>query len=121
MLQTVPFLTYPDDKGFSFLAKDRDKLEKTYFKNFRKLVSKKLGIKLTKNFLNFFRFFYYILFIPFILRKYKNFDYYLEYYFEKQFCKIKNMFLNCYIDIDKIYALRSAYAKGLKKYAKHYV
>jgi hypothetical protein len=121
MLQTVPFLTYPDDRGFSFLSKDRDKLEKTYFKNFRKLLVKKIGIELTKKLLNFFRIFYYILFIPFILRKYKNFDYYLEYYFEKQFCKIKNFFINCYIDIDKIYALKTAYAKGLKKYAKHYV
>ena len=42
----------------------------------------------------------------------------MEYYFDKQFCKIKNFFLNCYIDIEKIYALKSTYPKDLKKYAK---
>ena len=60
----------------------------------------------------------YIFFIPYIFRKYKNFDYYMEYYFSKQICKIKNFFFNCYIDVEKIYDLKAAYPKDLKKYAK---
>jgi len=42
----------------------------------------------------------------------------MEYYFDKQFCKIKNFFFNSYIDIEKIYALKKYYPKDLKKYVK---
>jgi hypothetical protein len=38
LLQTVPFLCYPDDHGFSYLRKDRKTLENTYFKNLRRLI-----------------------------------------------------------------------------------
>ena len=118
LLQVYPFLAYPDDRNFSFLTPDRSKYEKTQFKKFRKILYKNFDIKLINNILNFFRFFYYIFFIPYIFRKYKNFDYYMEYYFSKQICKIKNFFFNCYIDVEKIYDLKAAYPKDLKKYAK---
>lgn len=64
---------------------------------------------------------YYVLFIPFLLRKYKNFDYYTEYYFEKYFYKLINPIFNLYIDIDKIYTLKSSYPKDLENYANYRV
>jgi len=121
MYQTLPFLTYPDDKGISFLTEDRDKLEKTSFKNFRKSLYRFFGIKFTNTVFNFLRVPYYILFIPFILRKYKNFDYYIEYYFEKYFYKLINPIFRFYIDIENIYFLKSSYPQDLKKYANYRV
>jgi hypothetical protein len=121
MFQTLPFLIFPDDKGFSFINKDRVKLEKTLFKNFRKFIYKFFGIKFTNTILNFLRIPYYILFIPFLLRKYKNFDYYVEYYFEKYFLKLVNPVFNFYIDVEKICYLKSSYPKDLKKFAKYKV
>lgn len=121
MFQTLPFLIFPDDKGFSFINKDRVKLEKTLFKNFRKFIYKFFGIKYTNLIFNFLRIPYYILFIPFLLRKYKNFDYYVEYYFEKYFLKLFNPVFNFYIDVEKICYLKSSYPRDLKKFAKHRV
>ena len=121
MLQTLPFLAYPDDRGISFLTSDRDKLENTSFKDCRKLLYKIFGIKFINTILNFLRIPYYILFIPFLIRKYKNLDYYIEYYFEKYFYKLINPFFNFYIDIQKIYTLKSSYPVDLKKYANYRV
>jgi GR25 family glycosyltransferase involved in LPS biosynthesis len=121
MLQTLPFLAYPDDRGISFLTSDRDKLEKTSFKDCRKLLYKFFGIKFINTILNFLRIPYYILFIPFLLRKYKNLDYYIEYYFEKYFYQLINPLFNFYINIQKIYTLKSSYPDDLKKYANYRV
>jgi len=118
MLQTLPFLAHHNDKGVSFLRKDRMELEKIYFKNYRKFLFKIFGIRYSNLLFNFIRIPYYIFFIPFLLRKYKNLDYYIEYYFDKQFCKIKNFFYNSYIDIEKIYSLKSSYPNDLKRYAR---
>jgi len=119
--QTLPFLIFPDDRGFSFITKDRDKLEKTSFKNFRKLLYKFFGIKFSNTIFNFFRIPYYIFFIPFLLRKYRNFDYYMEYYFEKYFYKLINPIFNFYIDVHDICDLKSSYPNDLKKFAKYRV
>ena len=121
MLQTLPFLVYPNDRGISFLTSDRDKLEKLSFKNFRKLLYRIFGIKFINTIFNFLRIPYYILFIPFLLRKYKNLDYYIEYYFEKYFYKLINPIFHFYIDIQDIYILNSSYPKDLKKFAKYKV
>jgi hypothetical protein len=121
LLQVFPFLVYPDDKGFSFLASDRLKLEKTELRNIRKNLFNTYGIAFVNTIFNFFRYPYYILFIPFILRKYKDYDYYIEYYFEKYFYKLINPIFKRYIDIENIYYLKSSYAKDLKKYAHHRV
>lgn len=118
LMQTIPFMGYPVDHGFSYLAQDRKYLERTYFIKFKRFLYKKFSTEKINYYLNLLRIPYYLFFIPFLLRKYKNFDYYVEYYFDKQFCKIKNFFLNCYIDIEKIYALKSTYPKDIKKYAK---
>ena len=118
LMQTIPFIGYPDERGFSYLSEERKYTEQTSFKKTRRFIYKKFSIKKINYILNLFRIPYYLFFIPFLFRKYKNFDYYMEYYFDKQFCKIKNFFLNCYIDIEKIYALKSTYPKDLKKYAK---
>jgi hypothetical protein len=61
------------------------------------------------------------MFIPFILRKYKNLDYYIEHFFEKFFYKLIIKFYKKYIDIDDIYALKSSYPDDLKKYSGHRV
>jgi hypothetical protein len=121
MFQTLPFLIFPDDKGFSFITKDRDKLEKTSFKKFRKLLYKFFGIKFSNTIFNVIRIPYYIFFIPFFLGKYRNFDYYIEYYFEKYFYKLINPIFNFYIDIHDICILKSSYPSDLKKFAKYRV
>jgi GR25 family glycosyltransferase involved in LPS biosynthesis len=118
LMQTVPFLGYPDNRGFSYLASDRKSFERTSFKKIRMFIYKKFSIGTINYILNLLRIPYYLFFIPFLLRKYKNLDYYMEYYFDKQFCKIKNFFFNSYIDIEKIYALKKYYPKDLKKYVK---
>lgn len=121
LMQTIPFLGYPNDRGFSYLRKDRKYLEKTSLKNFRKFLYKIFGIKFVNTIFNFFRIPYYVFFIPFFLGKYKNLAYYIEYYFEKYFYKLINPILNLYIDIQNIYTLKSSYPKDLKKYAKYRV
>jgi hypothetical protein len=121
MFQTLPFLIFPDDKGFSFINKDRIKLEKTLFKDFKKFFYKFFGTKFANKILNFLRIPYYVLFIPFLFRKYKNFDYYVEYYFEKYFLKLVNPIFNFYIDVENICYLKSSYPRDLKKFAKYRV
>ena len=118
LMQTIPFMGYPDERGFSYLSEERKYTERTSFKKIRRFIYKQFSTEKVNYILNFIRIFYYLFFIPFLLRKYKNFDYYMEYYFDKQLCKIKNFFLNCYIDVEKIYALKSTYPKDLKKYVK---
>ena len=121
LMLTIPFMGYPDDKGFSYLSDERKYTERPLLINFRKFLYKIFGIKLINTIFNFFRIPYYILFIPFLFRKYKNFDYYIEYYFEKYFYKLINPIFNFYIDIQNIYTLKSSYPKDLKKFAKYRV
>jgi GR25 family glycosyltransferase involved in LPS biosynthesis len=119
LLQTLPFLFHQDNRGFSYLIKERNTLEKISFKNLRKNLYKIFGMKFANKIFNFLRIPYYILFIPFLFRKYKNLDYYIEYYFEKNFYKSINHIFNFYIDVENIFSLKSSYPKDLKKYA-HY-
>jgi len=118
LMQTIPFMGYPVERGFSYLSEDRKYIERTSFKKIRRFIYRKFSTNKLNYILNLLRIPYYLFFIPFLLRKYKNFDYYIEYYFDKQICKIKNFFFNSHIDIEKIYALKSTYPKDLKKYAK---
>jgi len=118
LMQTIPFMGYPDERGFSYLSEERKYTERTSFKKIRRFIYKHFSTEKVNYILNFIRIPYYLFFIPFLLRKYKNLDYYMEYYFDKQFCKIKNFFFNSYIDIEKIYALKKYYPKDLKKYVK---
>jgi len=118
LFQTLPFLVYPDDRGFSYIRNDRNALEKTSFKNMRKFLYKIFSTKLLNLISNFFRYFYYLTFTPFILRKYKNLDYYIEYFFEKFFYKLISKFSKNYIDVENIYCLKSSYPSDLKKYLK---
>lgn len=118
LMQTIPFIGYPNDRGFSYVTKERQKYEKTSFRKIRNFLYKKFSTKKLNFILNLLRIPYYLLFIPFLLGKYKNIDYYMEYHFDKQFCKVKNFFFNCYIDIESIYDKKSTYPKDLKKFAK---
>ena len=118
LFQTIPFLYYNDDRGFSYMKKDRQKYEKIYFKSLRNFLYRKFSTKKINLIFNFFRFIYYILFIPVILRKHKNLEYYLEYYFEKFVYKLISVFSKRYIDVESIYTLKSTYPKDLKKYCK---
>lgn len=118
LMQTVPFLGYPDNRGHSYMVPDRKTFDKTSFVKLRKFLYRKFSTQKINYIFNILRIPYYLFFIPFLLGKYKNIDHYMEYYFDKQLCKIKNFFLNCYIDIEKIYSKKSTYPKDLKKYAK---
>jgi len=121
MYQTLPFLAAQNDKNFSFLASDRDKLERISFRNFRQILYKKFNVKFINKIFNLFRIPYYILFIPFIFLKYKNINYYFEYYLEKNYLKLINLIFKINLDIEDLYDNKSNYPYDLKKFTKYRV
>jgi GR25 family glycosyltransferase involved in LPS biosynthesis len=104
---TIPFLSIIDDKGDSYVREFR--------KNFVKsnLFLKKI---LPKKIINFLRIFYYLTCLPLFFKKNQNKDFYYEFFFNKEFAKIKNFFFNCYLDLNKIYFDKDYYWSDLKKY-----
>jgi hypothetical protein len=62
------------------------------------------------------RIIYHICYIPFLFRRYKNKEFYDEFFFDKELAKIKNFFTNLYFDLNKIYFEKKYYYNDLKKY-----
>ena len=120
LLQVTPFLGYPDDRGYSYLHKDRmNKNKEISFgisKKIKKILYTNLGSKKAEALLDIIRVFYYLLFIPFIFRKIKNFEYYNDIFIKKNLCKLINFFFHSYIDVKKIHNLKKSYPKDLMKY-----
>jgi hypothetical protein len=120
LLQATPFLGYPDDRGYSYLHKDRmNKNKKISFrisKKIKKICYSKLGFKKSEALLDIIRIFYYLLFIPFILRKIKNYEYYNEIFVKKNLYKLQNFFFHNYVDVKEIHNSRNSYPKDLMKY-----
>jgi GR25 family glycosyltransferase involved in LPS biosynthesis len=120
LMQVIPFLGYPDDRGFSYLHKDRKKKNKgisfLFSKKIKKIIEKNFSPNISDTILNILRGFYYLLFIPFIFRKIKNYNYYNDIFFQKNLCRLINFFFQCYIDVKKVHNSESSYPDDLKKY-----
>jgi hypothetical protein len=115
LMQTVPFLGYPDDRDYSFLQKDRDYIK---YQLDNKLANffKQLIARLAPGTKSFFKSFYYLSFLKFFLSKEISFHSYFVHYFHKAYCELTNFFLNCYISVDTIHSSIDSYPKDLKKY-----
>ena len=70
--------------------------------------------KLSKSLQDILRIFYYLSFLPFLMRKYKNFDFYHEYFFSKYLCYLENLIFKKYLDTSKIYYDKNFYSTDLK-------
>lgn len=113
---TIPFLALVDNKFIQSTNSEREKYADTHLSYLEKIVKNVLK----KNFLiklpiiKYLKLFYYLSFIPFFLRKYKNFDYYFEYYFYKNFIVLQNkIFFKKMIDTRKIFFNKNFYYKDL--------
>ena len=107
-LITIPFMTLINDRGISYLKKSRyEILGKTKFLTIKNMIR--------GSFLKFTIFLYYILFIPFIFKKYKNLDYYIEHFFLKNFYAFINIFSNTYYEQTKLFHDQKFYCKDLAK------
>jgi GR25 family glycosyltransferase involved in LPS biosynthesis len=120
LLQVLPFLGYPDDRGKSYLHKDRKNKNKNIsfaiFKKIKKIITLNLSPDKAEILLDMMRVFYYLLLIPFILRKIKNFSYYNEIFFQKNLYKVKNLFFNQYMDVKVVHNSKKSYPIDLEKY-----
>ena len=104
---TLPYMAIPNDRGMSYLSSSRDEIlggKKNFFKtNLPEIVYKKFLIS------------FYLLFIPFFFRKYKNFYFYIEHFFLKNFYELINMFTGFYFDQKKLFFKENLYCKDLSK------
>ena len=104
---TLPFIVLINDRGFSDLGDDRNKILNKSKSVLNKLIPDQL--------LYFPKILYYILFIPFILGKYKDFQFYYEHFFIKNYFKFKNLFIQNEIDLVKTSYNRKFFIEDLRK------
>jgi GR25 family glycosyltransferase involved in LPS biosynthesis len=100
----LPYLVVMDDNNFSFIQKQRQKLVKTPF--IQKILPKKI--------MNFLLIIYYIFFIPYLIRRYPNINFYIEYFFNKKISLIKNFFLNNLIRTEDINLNKNYYTTDIR-------
>jgi GR25 family glycosyltransferase involved in LPS biosynthesis len=105
---TIPFIAVINDRGFSYLRESRYFLLKEN-KFIRKILSEKI--------ISLLRIPYYLSCLGFLLN-FKNKDFYYEHYFQKQLYRLKKIFTNKYIDVNKIFYEKKYYAHDLKKFVK---
>lgn len=115
VFQTIPYLIYPNDNGFSYIRDERNNNEKP-------LISILLKEKIKKNFflnevLNFCRMIWYITFFGYFFKK-CNISYYKEYYFDKYKFYLLNLFFRNHINVNQIFNKYSNYPKEFKKFVK---
>ena len=104
---TIPFLVVICDRGHSNLSKERNNILVNSNSFLNKIIS--------SNLLYFPKIFYYLLFVPFILRKYRHLEFYLEHFFIKNYYRLKNIFINSELDLYKISYNRNYYSKDLRR------
>lgn len=102
---TIPFMALSNDKGLSYLKKSRDKILKSKIQKIKKLMPKKI--------FKIISIIYYLTFLPFILRKYKNFNFYIEHFFLKKFYELINSFAGIYFNQKELYFKENYYCKDL--------
>ena len=100
----LPYLVLMDDNNFSYIQKQREKLVKTSF--LKKIFPKKI--------INLLLMIYYILFIPYLIRRYPNINFYIEYFFNKKISLIKNFFLKNLINTEDINLNKNYFAEDLR-------
>jgi glycosyl transferase family 25 len=113
---TIPYLAIVDNKFLQSTFLKRQKYSHAHLSNLEKYIKARLPKELiNKNkIFNFFSIFYYLSFLPFIIRKYKNFDYYLEYYFYKSLVLLQKVFfLKKVINTENIFFDKNFYYKDL--------
>lgn len=99
---TLPFISRPNDQGYSYLEKGRQKNSNNNFlKKFDKIYE-------------FLSFFYYFFFVPFLFRKYKNLNFYNEYFFLKKLFFLDNLITNKYLSLKKINLKKDCYARDIQ-------
>ena len=113
VFQTIPYLVYPDDRGFSYIRDERNNNEKS-------LISHSVKEKIKKNFflnktLNLCRIIWYITFFGYLFKK-CNISYYIEYYFDKYKLYLVNFFFRNHININEIYNKYNNYPSEFKKF-----
>jgi hypothetical protein len=115
VFQTIPYLAYPDDKGISFLNKERMTIEKPLIPiSVKKIISK---YNFLRKFLNLLRIIYYLSFFPFFFKK-CSYNHYKEYFFDKYKISLINFFLQRYLDINSQYVKCKNFPNDLKKFVK---
>jgi len=115
IFQILPYLLYPDDKGISYLRKERTLADKPLISHSLKKVIKKFYI--LNNFLIFSRIIWYISFVGYIFKN-CSLDYYKEYFFIKYRTYLINFFSRNYISINKIHNKFETYPTDLKKFIR---
>jgi glycosyl transferase family 25 len=104
---TIPFLAFINDKGDSYVKESRKK-----FTGNNNILKKIIPGRI----FDLLRMIYHICYIPFLFRRYKNKEFYDEFFFDKELAKIKNFFTDLYFDLSKIYFEKKYYYNDLKKY-----
>ena len=102
---TIPFMALSNDKGVSYLKKSRDEILKSKIQKIRKIIPKKI--------FEIISIIYYLTFLPFILGKYKNFNFYVEHFFLKKFYGFINFFTKIYFNQKELYFKENYYCKDL--------
>ena len=115
IFQILPYLVYPDDKGVSYLRKERTHIDKSLIPHSLKEVIKKYNI--LNNILIFLRIIWYVSFIGYLFKN-CSLDYYKEYFFSKYRAYLINFFSGKYISINSIFNKFENYPNDLKKFIR---
>lgn len=115
VLQTMPYLVFPDDRGHSYIRNERTNIEKSIISHSFKERIKKNSI--LNKILILCRIIWYVSFFGYFFKN-CNFDYYKEYYFDKYKLYLINFFLENYININDIYSQPNNYPNEFKKFVK---
>ena len=104
---TIPFMAVINDRGVSYLVGSRNKLLVGKLDRIKKLIPKTL--------FEIISIVYYLFFIPYIFRKYRNFNFYLDQFFLKNFYNLINKLSGIYFDQRKIFYNKKFYLYDLIK------
>lgn len=116
ILQTLPYLLFPNDRGVSYLRKERNLIDKSLISlNLKKKIYK---INILINILIFCRIIWYVSFIGYFFKN-CSLAYYKEYFFTKYVTYLINFISSNYISINKIYNKLETYPADLKKFIRY--
>ena len=116
ILQTLPYLLFPNDRGVSYLRKERTLIDKSLIPfNLKKEINK---INILNNILIFFRIIWYVSFIGYFFRN-CSLAYYKEYFFSKYVTYLINFISSNYISINKVHKKLETYPPDLKKFIRY--
>jgi GR25 family glycosyltransferase involved in LPS biosynthesis len=107
LIVTLPFLTVINDRGLSNLSASRNKI----------LGKKNILIKklIPKSILPIVELLYYIFYIPYLFGKYKNLQFYKEYFYKKKIELMKNYFFKSSLNLYEMSYKTQFYIEDLKE------